>query len=420
MTRVVPAAIVRIMEIDSRLKSLPLPDALLEWSDPALVDGVRTAQAKVDPEELARLDRCTLDDLHIRRRPPNWRRGLPSGSVALAELDEAWRNLFGELRRRIAIPELRLEGIVAGRLPGTHFVELPWQRPDRFLFDPAASAVTVGEVVYVQVRVTRIEPKDVQRRQATDNATRRLRDAIRDLCDARLVERVKVLEWRARTFRTPTARSRLLNDDEGPADLDALSFRDKADTPRALNVAWEALLVDFRQRVIRGAITLSGVQTFPLRQVDRVEIPGVWATDFWLEVDADRIRVVQFGRTVQIYDAISALDASIAPPVQPPIGPAEPPPDVMPDTDGRRARGGRHSHLEKIEAALQEHDEAVQKLIEREGGRVNRRHIARLLEKRMRAGANKAEAMNVPQEETIRKHVGRIYSRRLGETEDRD
>jgi hypothetical protein len=52
----------------------------------------------------------------------------------------------------------------------------------------------------------------------------------------------------------------------------------------ALRAAWEHLFRTFRDDIQCGKIYLAGVQTFPLRQIHREPINGLWAADFQFDL----------------------------------------------------------------------------------------------------------------------------------------
>ncbi|HYF08841.1 MAG TPA: hypothetical protein VD970_14555 [Acetobacteraceae bacterium] len=91
------------METDSRVGPLPLADALIAWSDPALVDAIRVEEAKFAPGRLEELDHYTLADVRTLRRRPD---RMLSAHQLLAQrhttaLDQAWERLFAAFRLRV-------------------------------------------------------------------------------------------------------------------------------------------------------------------------------------------------------------------------------------------------------------------------------------------------------------------------------
>lgn len=52
---------------------------------------------------------------------------------------------------------------------------------------------------------------------------------------------------------------------------------------RRLDAGWVGLLLDFRQRLERGKIVVSGVRTHPNPVTEHTVIPGQWATDFKID-----------------------------------------------------------------------------------------------------------------------------------------
>lgn len=64
-----------------------------------------------------------------------------------------------------------------------------------------------------------------------------------------------------------------------------------------LDAAWESLLRDFADRVLRGEVHLQGVQVEPTLETARRPIPDVWASDFRFDFEDNGIRVYQYRYT---------------------------------------------------------------------------------------------------------------------------
>ncbi|MGG5819089.1 hypothetical protein [Falsiroseomonas sp. HW251] len=102
---------------DSRQGAVPLADALVQWSDPALVTAVRAQEAKVPPADLERLERYPIQSMQTHRRLPNRLRPLAFDG-AVEELDRAWETLFAAFRLKLERGKTLLEGF-----PTPHFGE---------------------------------------------------------------------------------------------------------------------------------------------------------------------------------------------------------------------------------------------------------------------------------------------------------
>ena len=76
-----------------------------------------------------------------------------------------------------------------------------------------------------------------------------------------------------------------------------------------LDDAWNFLVLDFRKRIEKGEIHLSGVQTRPDRRETRGVIQGVWATDFVFDFQNDVITILGQSR----YIAVLASEHSVVP-----------------------------------------------------------------------------------------------------------
>lgn len=135
--------------------SLPLAEALIAWSDPALIEAIRTEEAKVPTKTLEAFDRYTLTSILSERRAPNQGRILSLSRTGVEALDRAWDRLFAAFRFRIESGDFGLEGTctLPGKEGGRKLLV-----PDlaaTFKFDPAGGAVFVGFSTYLRVVASR-------------------------------------------------------------------------------------------------------------------------------------------------------------------------------------------------------------------------------------------------------------------------
>ena len=86
------------MNTDSQSDSLPLAEALIEWSDAALVDVIRREERKADPAQIQEYRRWTLAGLREELRTPQPSAPLYPPLVSLLGLDRAWDRLIGAFK----------------------------------------------------------------------------------------------------------------------------------------------------------------------------------------------------------------------------------------------------------------------------------------------------------------------------------
>jgi len=425
------------MHADSRQGLLPLADAMLEWSDPALVEAIRAEEARFEPGELEQLGHYTLADVRLLRRSPRLPVSMGPSWGPTADLERAWKRLFGAFRLLIECGEIRLRGVPTVSFGEPAAEDLPQGRAAALLFDPAAGAVFLGIATYVGVTATRGkagEQVSVGHAPA-DGPALPLRDAIAAWCEPRLVRHVREIEARVRDEEIRAiGRVRLGPGPDVPPPASAPTYMQSVATKPALSAAWEALLNDLRQKIERGELRLRAVQTWPLRQAERDDVPGLWASEFWFDLDANRINVVQFNHTARTFSAVL-----VSRPVAEPISRISSAPpgyragqahalegdraaaasalhasDKSPVQQQRRRRGGRGRYEPIIEDALREHWDSLFP----KGPPVvlpQWTDLARRLTRRMQSPSAGRKGIKVPQLDTIRTRLPKIYPRVLSE-----
>lgn len=133
---------------------LPLADALIAWSDPALIEAIRRETAKLDPDLLTRMDRYTLDSIRTERRQPQRGRILSLVPAGLAAFDLAWDRLFNRFRLMVEQGLVVLKGIDTLSMGRLEHERIPPQQASQVIFDPAGGAVFVGTRTYTNVVVS--------------------------------------------------------------------------------------------------------------------------------------------------------------------------------------------------------------------------------------------------------------------------
>lgn len=200
----------------------------------------------------------------------------------------------------------------------------------------------------------------------------------------------------------------------GAKDMDLRQRRAEAE---------RALTEDFRARIAAGEIVLTGLRTAPALDREPSTIAPAWA----LRLRFDwRRSAVSIGTTR--YEDVSGArpipgQGSAAPkPEAPATAEADPAPtdvDADPavgDVEGPRARGGRPPSDELIEGALRARwDRVVAETAKAGSSRPVFAKLARALSRdleRLHRGSNR----KLPQEQTIRRNLPKIYDRLLRET----
>jgi hypothetical protein len=97
------------MSTDSLVSDLPLAEALVAWSDPALVDAVRTRERQFTPYEMAGFlgARLCADAELTTPSSTRWMMGPPDHTLLYA----AWDALERDFRRRMTQGEFYLSGV---------------------------------------------------------------------------------------------------------------------------------------------------------------------------------------------------------------------------------------------------------------------------------------------------------------------
>jgi len=299
-----------LMHVDSRQGTLPLAEAMIAWSDPALVEAIRTAEALVTPTELHLHERITLDRLATERRPPQLFRRM-AFSEAIQRLDQAWDALFASFRMRVERADVTLEGFRRVSFGEPTLDVLPHARAAEFKFDPGAGAVFLGGQTYLSVRGS-LNTAGVEAAASNRGLARRPAQEVLPLLaaliawsDQSLVDSYKRFEFLApgllnRPSDAPAVRT---SSDPEPA-AESFTDWDKRQPKWAIMLAWAALLCDFRGRIEDGTLRPAGVQTWPLEETERKPIPHLWAADFKFDFMSNRIDVVRANVRTRSYMAV--------------------------------------------------------------------------------------------------------------------
>jgi hypothetical protein len=434
------------MVVDSRRGPVPLPEALRAWSDPGLVEAVRQAKAGFAADELDRLARDRAERLAALLGKPAGGQGVGPDPQAerRAALYRAWSSLTGPFRLMVERSDVLLEGTQVRPAVVPRRQRIPAHWAPEMEFDARHAEVAAQGRVYADVTASRAspDPLEVLRAAAADDGRALpLREALVLWGDVALLKRVRRLERQVADVNGwPLRFSRLFERPPKPFDWSTTPVAEQMRPEANLAEAWAELLTDDRRRIEAGEWQVRGVQTFPLREVERAPIPGVWAAEFHFDVEAGKIHVTQFGTTVRSYTAVlvsrrideahgptpaparsgAVGDAPVARDVDPaPQGAPAAAEATAPEKRSRKAKGGakarsgRRSVGPVIEAALREHwDDLFPS--GPQGGLPQWSDLARRMRRRMLVGGA-GGCHVVPEEETIRTRLPKIYAAVLSE-----
>lgn len=183
-------------------------------------------------------------------------------------------------------------------------------------------------------------------------------------------------------------------------------------------LAWQALIDNFRTLVATEAVVLSGLQTKPSLAFVRSDVPPAWASQMRFSVDSSRVRIAD----LQFVDVMArqrtnaqAAQQSESPRAGPGASDTLYLEDELPSKP--RAKPGRKSTADLIKQALLGRWAEVTA----EAGRAatNRPNFARLaksLRKQLMRQRPALDEKRIPQEDTIRRNLPSIYDELLGET----
>ncbi|HWX49967.1 MAG TPA: hypothetical protein VNZ61_18120 [Roseomonas sp.] len=229
---------------------------------------------------------------------------------------------------------------------------------------------------------------------ASDEEPVELRKAVHTFCDATLLS-----EWMdACRIPVPTSIPRTQADFERRQELTA---------PR--DEAWKLLIADFRRRIASGEIVLEGFQVRPVLVNTRSQFPTAWEPllQFEWERNAVFIRRAEFvGVTVRRHTAKVSRQSLSSLPSQ----------SCAAETEAVPRRRGRESFAPLIEADLRAHwDETQARTNRASTGEPLWSELARIVYKRLVRQHSRRNGSKVPHEQTIRKHLPKIYRQLLSD-----
>jgi hypothetical protein len=288
---------------ESQQGPLPLADAIIQWAEPTLIEAIKIAEAAFAPDQLLVWGRPSLSTIAVRRANPF---RIRPARRELVDLDRAWEAVFADWRYRLERGEILLEGIDTFALRQTGPVRIPNQRAAELLFDPAAGAVRLGITTYVGVVVTRVmrAPDTMTGQEGSTLLELPLSDALLEWGNPQSVLLYKAAQARILELQMLAVKPSTGNAHLAPVQTTASRMAETERLRRSMPHLQASLVSDVRRKIECGELAIAGVMTYPRRTEKREPIPGLWAADFFFDVAASRINVVQFGRTTHAYTAV--------------------------------------------------------------------------------------------------------------------
>jgi hypothetical protein len=356
-------------------------------------------------------------------------RGTPARSSTthppIRAVERAWHDIFGHFNDHVASGDIVLWGRMVKPIARSDAEPMPAAWARELLYLPDRGVVVFGEDAYEVVTAERRSSGGVPavrlRTARIGRGPVRLSAALREWTDPALLGEVCRCERRYTQNELSAFRAHPILSD--PADLAKPTKNSWSLGPPSfgdLIAAWTALETDFRARLVSGEFDLQGVMAQPRRTTEQVTLPGVWAADFWFDFRQDAISVDD-ARYVAVAATYGVATGEGGPEVERLSGSVEPEGGTgdQHETEAGAAphpparKGGRESLSGVVEDALRTHWDALFP----KGAPARPESwvwLARSLIKRV-ARAAPGNAGGFPKEETVRRHLRKIYGRLLVE-----
>ena len=144
------------MKSEPTLETLPLAEAMIAWSEPALVEAIRRAEARIPRRTMTQMDRFTLEEVVTQRQAPKrWLFRSMNSNDETRDLDRAWNRLMGSFRLKIEQGIVRLIGTPPGGAASDLRAALSANRAVQFDLDPGSGSVFMGFSEYMGVTASR-------------------------------------------------------------------------------------------------------------------------------------------------------------------------------------------------------------------------------------------------------------------------
>lgn len=283
------------MAHDSRPVVRPLAEAMLEWTDPDLLDAVRTAEAACGPAELETRGRDRIETFATPRgsgRPGQ----RPSGSglpEAVAAVDRAWEAVFEAFRVKVELGEISLRGRMVRPERRTQAQPIPSVWGPELVFDARGATVTVRDQVFATVTAARIWSRDpgIAASEGAGPASEEVEhlsmlQAVIRWCDQRRVARVRDEERERTAFELHQFAMPKLTHESEWSQPSSMSWAAETNF-LLLTAAWDELLRDFRARIEQGELYLEGVLSSDDPHTEPEAIPNRWAAELTFDLGAN-------------------------------------------------------------------------------------------------------------------------------------
>ncbi len=392
-------------------RTVPLATVLHRLCSPGLAEDLVQAIRAIS--RLAPTDAPAND---VMNAPPDAmdQRGVTESRLR-SDLLRATGALGADLSARVRRGEFHLRGRL--RQPGSPaaLVVVPLAPSTMLSIDPEADSITTKDGSYAEVEAV-LGPAPSSPAGIEAPRSMPLWDALVSWCDPVLLCDIRRNERyfsrdELRSFGRPTLGAA----EDGTSMLGHDAFQRVRER---LSHLWDDLALDLKKRIELGQVHLQGVQTHPVREIERKPIPSAWATDFRFDFPACTLTVDGY-RYVSVICSLDrpVASAAVASSSEGTISDAaDVPEDVLDTAEAGEAQRavGRENFAPLIEADLRANWDAVRRQAARNPGeRPVWTELARAVRKRLGKGRRDGGRAKIPHEDTIRKHLPDIYERLL-------
>ena len=392
-------------------RTVPLATVLHGLCSPGLADDlVQTLRA------IGRLAPDGAPASDVANAPPDAMNQREATESRLrSDLARAIWALGADLSARVRRGEFHLRGRLQQPGSPAALVVVPLAPSTVLSIDSEAAAITTKDGSYAEVEAV-LGPAPSSPAGIEEPRSMPLWDALVSWCDPVLLCDIRRNERyfsrdELRRFGNPTLGAA----EDGTSMLGHSAFQRIRER---LSHLWDDLALDFKKRIELGQVHLQGVQTHPVREIERKPIPSAWATDFRFDFPAgtlavDGYRYVSVTCSLDRPAASAAAASSSEGTISDTANVAE---DVLDTAETGKAQRavGRENSAPLIETDLRANWDGVRRQAARNPGeRPVWAELARAVRKRLDKGRRDGERVKIPHVDTIRKHLPGIYERLL-------
>ena len=254
---------------------LSLRDTLLRWCDPALVQNIRAVEAEFSVDQIMAACPCNLEGT-----APSVRDRAEVDPVeverARQRFRQPWNSLVADLHSRIMASRIELAGVPTGSSPPAPAKRIPPSYAAKYDFDFILNTVRWHHGGWTDVTAS----LSTEAAHLDDDASQPfpLKAALLTWSDELLVDPFETAQMvcqlanEVRRGRLPASRERLY---AGVSVYDIEPFEPQ--WRGRLEPARTELIADFRARISRGEIQLTGLQTEPVLALEPGPLSPAWA-----------------------------------------------------------------------------------------------------------------------------------------------